>query len=70
MNTVTFKVGGMVCDGCAANVERTLATLQGIANCQVNYANEQATVQYNPQQIAAAAIQAEVEAVGFTLQRL
>ncbi len=70
MATVIFKVGGMMCDGCATNVDRTLVSIPGIASVSVSYAREQATVQYNPQQVGISAIRAEVEEMGFTLQPL
>ncbi|MGF1537384.1 MAG: heavy-metal-associated domain-containing protein [Elainellaceae cyanobacterium] len=70
MTTVIFKVGGMVCDGCATNVDRTIAGIPGILNCRVNYASEQAMVQYDPNQVGIPAIQSEVEDMGFTLLRL
>ncbi|MGF1516071.1 MAG: heavy-metal-associated domain-containing protein [Elainellaceae cyanobacterium] len=70
MTTITFKVGGMMCDGCATNVNRTITSIPGIASCSVSYASEQATVQYDAQQVGAADIQVEVEEMGFTLQRL
>lgn len=70
MTTTIFKIGGMLCDGCATNVDRTITSVPGILNCSVNYAIEQAIVQYDPSRVSIAAIQAEVEDMGFTLRRL
>ncbi|MEB3355243.1 MAG: heavy metal-associated domain-containing protein [Synechococcales bacterium] len=70
MDTVILKVGGMVCDGCAANVERTIAEIAGVSLCTVSYASHQATVQYHPHQVDLSTIRRLVEEVGFTVQPL
>ncbi|MEL6221254.1 MAG: heavy metal-associated domain-containing protein [Cyanobacteria bacterium J06626_14] len=68
MIKTVFKIGGMVCDGCASNVERTMLGIPGIISCTVNYSSEQATIQYNPKHVDIVTIQQEVEDVGFTIQ--
>ncbi len=41
---VTLPIEGMHCAGCAGRLERTLAGVDGVAECSVNLATEQATV--------------------------
>ena len=52
MNT-TFKeidlpITGMTCANCAATIDRVLRRKNGVEDVNVNYANENAHVQYNP----------------------
>lgn len=45
---VTLSVGGMSCASCVANVEKALTSLDGVAGASVNFANERATVEFDP----------------------
>ena len=45
---VKIKLGGMTCASCALKIETKLKTLQGVAQSVVNFANEEATVEYDP----------------------
>jgi len=44
----TIPIQGMHCAGCVATVERTLRSVAGVVEAQVNLATEQATVAYVP----------------------
>jgi copper chaperone CopZ len=48
VNTVSFNVPGMTCEGCAAMVEETLAGSAGIEACSVNLDAKLATCKINP----------------------
>ena len=43
--TLRFHIAGMHCASCAVNIQKKLEKTIGVASAQVNYANEQATVE-------------------------
>ncbi|MFW9937211.1 MAG: heavy metal translocating P-type ATPase [Candidatus Thorarchaeota archaeon] len=45
---VKIKLGGMTCASCALKIETKLKNLDGVDSSVVNFANEEATVEYNP----------------------
>ncbi|MFW9784549.1 MAG: heavy metal translocating P-type ATPase [Candidatus Heimdallarchaeota archaeon] len=45
---VKIKLGGMTCASCALKIETKLKSLEGVSSSVVNFANEEATVEYNP----------------------
>ncbi len=45
---VKIKLGGMTCASCALKIETKLKSLEGVKSSVVNFANEEATVEYNP----------------------
>ena len=45
---VKIKLGGMTCASCALKIETRLKNLDGVRSSVVNFANEEATVEYNP----------------------
>ncbi len=45
---VKIKLGGMTCANCAYKIETKLKDLEGVNSSVVNFANEEATVEYNP----------------------
>jgi len=45
---IKIKLGGMTCASCALKIETKLAGLDGVSSSVVNFANEEATVEYNP----------------------
>lgn len=49
METIHLGLEGMSCAACAGAIERSLHILPGVSTCSVNFALEQATVQYDPQ---------------------
>ena len=46
---IKIKLGGMTCASCAFKIETKLKGLDGVSSSAVNFANEEATVEYNPQ---------------------
>jgi P-type Cu+ transporter len=63
---LTFVVRGMHCANCAQTLEKKLRTLPGVASALVNFADESATVRFDPQQLDQAALFNAVEQSGFT----
>jgi len=62
---LTFIVHGMHCVNCAQTLEKKLSALPGIASTLVNFADESATVHFDPAQLDRAAIFAAVVGAGF-----
>jgi len=61
---VELPITGMTCASCANRIERRLNTLDGVT-ATVNYATEKATVDFDPDVVAADALVDAVEAVGY-----
>ena len=45
---INIKLGGMTCANCALKIETKLNNLDGVNTAVVNFANEEATVEYDP----------------------
>ena len=45
----TLPITGMTCANCAANIERGVKKLKGVAEANVNFAAENAAVSFDPQ---------------------
>jgi P-type Cu+ transporter len=67
-----LPIGGMHCAGCVARVEKTLQSLPGVQEAQVNLATATATLHYDPATLTLGEIAGKVEEVGYQvpLQRL
>ncbi len=63
----TIPVVGMACAACAANVERKLNSLDGIASAEVSLPGRSALVEYDPDRITLQQMKEEVNAIGFDL---
>ena len=48
---ITIPVTGMTCASCALNIERGIKKLSGITEANVNFATEQASVSFDPDEI-------------------
>jgi len=65
MEKKTIAVTGMMCAGCAANVERRLRGMEGVESADVNFAARTVLVNYNPDAVSPADMQAELEKIGY-----
>ena len=45
---INLKLSGMTCANCALKIENKLNNLEGVKSAVVNFANEEATVEYDP----------------------
>ena len=61
---VDLNLTGMTCASCANRIEKRLNKLDGV-EASVNYATEQATVNYDPTRVLQADLVAAVEAIGY-----
>jgi copper chaperone len=63
MNTIQLSVTGMTCGGCVNSVKKVLAAMPGVQNVDVTLDPGIANVEYDPAQIAPAAlVQAVIDA--------
>lgn len=62
--TINFQLEGMRCAACASAVERAIAKVPGVESCQVNFAMEQARVNYHGQ-VSTKNVEQAVEKAGY-----
>lgn len=65
MNTVTLKVEGMHCDGCAATMQALLERNGGVRKAAVSFKEGEARVLYDPRSVTEEQLAAMVEKGGF-----
>ena len=65
MNTVTFKVEGMHCDGCAATIQALLERTAGVKKAAASFKEREARVLYDPQGVTEEQLIALIEKGGF-----
>ncbi len=65
--TLQLPVSGMTCANCAMNIERGVKKLDGVAEANVNFAAELATVSYNPAQLSSSDIIERIRGSGFSV---
>jgi P-type Cu+ transporter len=63
--TVTLKVGGMMCATCVETIETALRTLPGVLDASVNLGTEAARVTYNPSLSSVPDMKAAIEEAGY-----
>lgn len=51
METITLKLTGMGCTACSDAIQTTLEKLPGISECQVDFAQDQAKIVFQPDHI-------------------
>ncbi|MBA2132677.1 heavy metal translocating P-type ATPase [Capillibacterium thermochitinicola] len=66
---VTLKITGMSCAACAARIEKKLNSLAGVTKAAVNFATEQAVVEYDPAQVKVTDMLRAVETLGYQAAR-
>ncbi|MBR8832491.1 MAG: copper-translocating P-type ATPase [Stigonema ocellatum SAG 48.90 = DSM 106950] len=70
MDTLTLKLRGMSCASCGHNIEEAIQSVPGVAECNVNFGAEQATVEYDSRKTNLEKIQDAVEAAGYSAYSL
>ena len=65
MATLTLKVGGMTCGGCANSVRKAVAAVPGVQSVDVSLEAAQATVTYDDAKAQAAQLKSAIEDAGF-----
>jgi len=62
-----FPVTGLSCASCAISAETILQSQKGVVNAAVNFANNTASVEYNPSEIQPEDLKSAVQTVGYDL---
>jgi Cu+-exporting ATPase len=63
---VRIEIGGMSCANCSTTVTEAIERLDGIESVSVNYATDEGTVEYDPEQVSLREIHEAVESAGYT----
>ncbi len=67
MNTVTIKIEGMHCDGCAERITTLLEKEPGVRDAAVSFADGHARVRYNSHAIHEDRLVEVIEGGGFNV---
>lgn len=62
----SLQITGMTCAACANRIEKGLKKLEGVADANVNFALEKASVTYNPNQISVSAMEEKILELGYS----
>ncbi|MCP4626838.1 MAG: copper-translocating P-type ATPase [bacterium] len=62
---LTLPITGMTCANCAANIERVVKKLNGVAEANVNFAAESAAVSFDPRQLQLRDVVEKINKTGF-----
>jgi P-type Cu+ transporter len=65
MQKISFPISGMHCASCAVNAQRRLQKVPGVTQANVNYANEQATVEFDEEKCTVDHLCSAVESLGY-----
>ncbi len=64
-----IDIGGMSCANCAATISDSLEELDGVLDQNVNYATDEATVEYDTDTVSLEEIYSSIDAAGYQSQR-
>src|SRR6188508_1858273 len=64
---IDLPVEGMTCAACATRISKGLGKLDGVDRADVNLAAARATVVFDPEVVAPAALAAKIESLGYTV---
>ena len=67
MEKRTIPVLGMMCAGCAANVERRMNGIEGVERAAVNLATRTVLVEYDETRVSPEKMKEEIERAGYDL---
>jgi P-type Cu+ transporter len=67
---LTLNVGDMSCASCVARVEKALAQTQGVISASVNFAAENAQIEYIPGAVTPADLKRVVREAGYSIREL
>ena len=70
MVTSNLRLKGMSCAACANRIAKAIQKVNGVTECNVNFALEQTTVRYNPGKTNLETIQKAIAAAGYESQPL
>ena len=62
-----YKVEGMSCTACAANINSKLSTVEGVASANVNFSNQTVLIEFDPEKASPRQLENAVSQIGYTL---
>jgi copper chaperone len=65
VRSITIKIQGMTCGGCATRVEEALKSTDGVLEVRVSFERGRAVVKYDDQKVAADKLREVVQSTGF-----
>ncbi|MCZ7358583.1 MAG: heavy metal translocating P-type ATPase, partial [Candidatus Methanoperedens sp.] len=65
MNKASFKITGMTCASCAANIEKALNKKDGVKNASVNFSFEKASVEYDSGIVSQSELEEVITSLGY-----
>lgn len=66
MQTVKMPVDGMVCNACQSNVKKTIKSIDGVSDVEVNLEKKFALFTYDPKKVKLEQVQKAVNDKGYT----
>jgi len=65
IRTVTLRVKGMTCGGCATSVEKALKSTEGVESVRVSFERGRAIIKYDDQKVTVDKLREVVQSTGF-----
>ena len=63
--TITIRVHGMTCGGCATSVENALKSTDGVEEASVNFKSGKAVIKYDDKKVTVARLREVINNTGF-----
>jgi copper chaperone len=63
--TITMRVKGMSCGGCATSVEKALKATDGVMDARVTFERGKAVIKYDDQKVTVAKLRSVINSTGF-----
>jgi len=67
MEKITLSIKGMTCASCAMTIEKVISKLDGVSAVNVNFATENALVEYEPEKISISGINDAIKKYGYEI---
>ena len=68
MKREIFDVKGMHCASCSQIIKKKLSKIDGVSSCEVNFASEKASVEYDSDKVQPHQMNQELEKLGYSLR--
>lgn len=65
IRTVTIRVKGMSCGGCATSVEKALKSTKGVESARVSFERGKAVIKYDDRKVTVAKLREVINGTGF-----
>jgi copper chaperone CopZ len=67
--TLTLRVKGMTCEGCAMSIEKALKEADGVVDARVSYERGEARIKFDDQKITVVRLREIIKSLGYKLGR-